>query len=97
MRPSAEARRAGDTLEYWAHVYSPLDCAETYAVLVDGLAAVKRERLAALAAHDHDRAAVLLAEITELTYLCAELAEGIRGQRARYLASDRPWPLCWVL
>jgi hypothetical protein len=88
-----EALWAGDTLSNWPHFFAPLDCWETYTTLVEGLVAVKAERLAALAAHDHARAAALLPEIIDLTYLVGELATSLALARERFLRAGRPWPL----
>jgi hypothetical protein len=93
VRPSADAERAAVTLSNWPHFFAPLDCWSAYETLAEGLAAVKRERLAALAAHDYDRVAALLPELIDLTYLVGELATGLALQRSRWLAHGLPWPL----
>jgi len=93
---SVNTLRACDTLDYWAHVYSPLDMWAVYEVLTDGLVETKRAYRDALARHDHDQAAALLPEIIDLSVLCSEAAEGIAKCRLRYFASDRPWPLARI-
>ena len=90
---SVGAQIEADEIGYWFHITDPLGNWSVYEVLTDGLITVKRERHEALARHDHVRADQLLAEIVDLTALCAACAEGIARQRARFLNSDRPWPL----
>ena len=90
---SVEAQCEADTLEEWFHNSDPLANGELYEQLVGGLYRAKGDHLAALAAHDHARAARVLEEVRDLTALCAAAAEGLSLQRRRFLASDRPWPL----
>ena len=82
-----------DTLGYWFHVGSPLDCWSVYEVLTDGLIAAKQERREALAAHDHDRADRALQEVRDLTELCAAAAEGLALMRLRFFRAGQLWPL----
>jgi hypothetical protein len=82
-----------DTIGYWCHIGSPLDCWSMCEALADGLAAAKRERRAALAAHDHDRADRALQEVRDLTELCAAAAEGLALMRLRYFQAGHHWPL----
>jgi hypothetical protein len=93
LRPSAGAAREADTLGYWFHILPPLDCWSVYTVLTDGFIQAKGDYRASLAAHDHTRANRLLREVIDLCALCAEAAEGLALMRARFMASDRPWPL----
>lgn len=91
--PSAGARIEAATLGIWMHCGSPLDNAQVYGHLVEGLAAAKDEYRAARALHDHPRAGRALDEVVDLTWLCAAAAEGMGLQRARWIAAGLPWPL----
>lgn len=94
MRPlPPETARATDRLSYWCHIFGPLDMWSVYEVLTDGLIQAKRDYRDALVRHDDGQAARQLAEVRDLTALCAAAAEGIALTRLRYLDSDRPWPL----
>ena len=97
MAATVETQRAAEQLAYWCHIYSPLDCWSVYETLTDGLIAAKAERRDALVLHDHARADRALAEVRELTELCAAAAEGIALQRARWMTGNRPWPLGRVM
>jgi hypothetical protein len=92
---SVEAQIEAAELGYWSHISDPLTNWATYELLTDGLLAVKRERLAALARHDHGQADRLTLEANDLTALCAAAADGLALQRWRWLCSDppQPWPL----
>jgi hypothetical protein len=91
--PTAEAHRAGNTVSYWAHIYSPPDVASDYEMILGGLAAAKADYLAARIRHGHAKAAEILQEIVDLTHLAAEFADGLAASRRRFLRSGRPWPL----
>jgi hypothetical protein len=93
MNVTVETQLAAEHLDYWAHIYSPVDFASVYEVLTDGLAAARAERRDAMLVHDHERADRALAEVRELTELCAAAAEGIAAARARWMTGNRPWPL----
>lgn len=93
MNISPGVASEADTIGYWCHIHSPLDCWSMYETLTDGLIAAKRERREALAAHDHDRADRALQEIGDLTALCAAAAEGLVLMRLRYFAAGHQWPL----
>jgi hypothetical protein len=82
-----------DTIGYWCHVGSPLDCWSMYETLTDGLIAAKRERRDALAAHNHGCADRALQEVRDLTMLCAAAAEGLAQMRQRYFKAGHQWPL----
>jgi hypothetical protein len=99
VRPTADAVRAGDTIDYWCHVFAPLDLAGDYETILGGLAAVKAEYRAALIAHDHAKAAGLLQEITDLTHLAGRvrrwprgLAAAVPARRQAVAAGDDSWP-----
>jgi hypothetical protein len=90
---SVEAQIEAEQISLWFHLAAPLDNHAVYQMLIEGLAAAKADWRAALAArHDH-RAAELLAEVVDLTELCAAAAEGLALQRARSFAQGKPWPL----
>src|SRR5215475_12317737 len=82
-----------DSIGYWCHIYTPLDCWAMYETLTDGLIAAKLERRDALAVHDHARADRALQEIRDLTVLCAAAAEGLALMRTRYFEHGDRWPL----
>ena len=76
MGGGVEQQFAAETLAYWSHIYPPLDNWSVYEVLTDALIAAKAERRDAMFVHDHARADRALAEIRELTELCAAAARG---------------------
>jgi hypothetical protein len=90
---SVEALIEAEEISYRCHIDGPLDNWSLYEVLTDGLIAAKAEHRAALARHDHALADKLMLEIIDLTMLAAAAADGLALQRARWLASDAPWPL----
>jgi hypothetical protein len=86
-------QRADAALRDARHLLCAARLLGIYVALCEGLVAVKQERQTALAAHDHDQAAELLAEVIDLTYLVGEMATSLALARARFLSHDRPWPL----
>jgi hypothetical protein len=90
---SVEAQIEADELLLWAHWYAPLDLASVLGVLTDGLAQTRHEYRAARTAGDCDRADARLLEIVDLIAVTAACREGLDCQRARWLASGKPWPL----
>lgn len=90
---SVAARLEADTIEAWFHVSAPLDNWQVYQWLTDGLQAVKAEYRDALARHDWNQAAKALDDLADMTELCAAAADQLALQRARFMATDHPWPL----
>jgi hypothetical protein len=93
---SVEAQIEACQLEYWWHIYSPLDMWDVYETIAEGVHAVKAEYQEARAAGDRDRADALALEVIDLTELAAACADGLAASRARFLSGDRPWPLAPV-
>lgn len=76
-------------LEEWIHCGSPQSNAAVYAQLVEHLAAERERWNAARRRHDHAGADAVLADVRDLTALCATACEGLERQRDRFAAADR--------
>jgi hypothetical protein len=100
---SVEAQIEADQIGLWFHLAAPLDNAEVYRVLLDGLTEIWAAYRAARAEHDDARAAALLGEVVDLTALCAAARTALDCQRWRWVDRDPGcgplplWPLAsWV-